>query len=384
MIAPEAPYPARGGGALRTASLIEYLAPRYHLDLIVFREPGAPDPARSIPPGLTREVHVIGLPHHGRSLGARAARNAGRLLRRAPPLIDRFAGFGSQVERHLGPRRYRLGFIEHFWCAAYLEQLAARCDRTVLDLHNIESVLHQRCARAERGPAALAHRVFARAAAALEREWLPRFSLLLTPSERDAEAVRLLAPGTRTAVYPNALPARPEPHRAGEHALVFSANFGYHPNIAAVRFFARRIWPALRGRWPHLRWRLVGRNAECVRRYTQGDPRIEATGAVEDAVTEIARAQIAVVPLLAGSGTRLKILEAWAAGVPVVSTTIGAEGLGGGAMLVADRPEAFVEAVNSLLLSPDLRRELGSAGRARFESDFTWQAAWRTLETLYW
>ena len=91
-------------------------------------------------------------------------------------------------------------------------------------------------------------------------------------------------------------------------------------------------------------WRLVGKNPRAVRRFTAGDPRIEVAGEVEDAVEELARAEVAVVPLLAGSGTRLKILEAWSAGVPVVSTTIGAEGLpvrDGEHLLLADGAGAF-------------------------------------------
>ena len=101
----------------------------------------------------------------------------------------------------------------------------------------------------------------------------------------------------------------------------------YHPNRSAVRFFRREVWPLLRNRQPDLVWRLVGKNPDAVRAFTSGDSRIEVSGEVEDAVRELAKAEVAVVPLLAGSGTRLKILEAWAAGTPVVSTTIGAEGL---------------------------------------------------------
>ena len=101
----------------------------------------------------------------------------------------------------------------------------------------------------------------------------------------------------------------------------------YHPNLTAVRFFRLEIWPRLRDRWPQLVWRLVGKNPKAVQRFTRGDPRIEVVGPVQDAVCELARSRVAVVPLLSGSGTRLKILEAWAAGLPVVSTTLGAEGL---------------------------------------------------------
>ena len=118
----------------------------------------------------------------------------------------------------------------------------------------------------------------------------------------------------------------------------------YHPNQLAVRFFRREIWPRLRDRWPGLAWRLVGKNPEAVRQFTSGDPRIEVQGQVDDAIAELARARVAVVPLLAGSGTRLKILEAWAAGLPVVSTTLGAEGLparDGEHLLLADGAAAF-------------------------------------------
>jgi glycosyltransferase involved in cell wall biosynthesis len=104
---------------------------------------------------------------------------------------------------------------------------------------------------------------------------------------------------------------------------------------------------------------------------------------VEDAVLELARAKVAVVPLLAGSGTRLKILEAWAAGVPVVSTSLGAEGLPvrhGDQLLLADGGVEFAEAVSRLLASKELRREVGRAGRLLLEKEFTWETVWKNLD----
>jgi glycosyltransferase involved in cell wall biosynthesis len=173
------------------------------------------------------------------------------------------------------------------------------------------------------------------------------------------------------------------PQRAGEDAIVFSGNMEYHPNISAVRFFRREIWPLLRERWPGLIWRLIGKNPEAVERFTSGDARIQVQGQVDDAILELARAKVAVVPLLAGSGTRLKILEAWAAGLPVVSTSLGAEGLGardGETLLIADDGAAFAEAVSRLLACPNLRERLGMAGRSLLEKEFTWEAAWKRLD----
>jgi len=146
-VVPEAPYPARGGGALRSASLIEYLAGRYVVDAIVFREPGAPDPRALFPAGMAREIHVLELPHHRKDAISRAMRNTGRLARGVPPLVDRFAGFADRIADFVRDRSYQVAVIEHFWCAPYWEQVAPVSAKTVLDLHNIESVLHERCAR---------------------------------------------------------------------------------------------------------------------------------------------------------------------------------------------------------------------------------------------
>ena len=127
----------------------------------------------------------------------------------------------------------------------------------------------------------------------------------------------------------------------------------------------------------------MGRNPRAVAALTAGDVRIRVVGPVDDAVAEIARAKACVVPLLSGSGTRFKILEAWAAARAVVSTSIGAEGLGARNeehLLIADEPAAFVSAIERVLKDAGLRHRLGEAGRALYREQFTWAAAWRRLE----
>jgi glycosyltransferase involved in cell wall biosynthesis len=382
-LAPEAPYPIAGGGALRSASLLEYVARRYETDLIVFREPGAPDPAAQIPAGLVRSVTVLDLPANGRSFTARALRNAGRVARRVPPLVDRFAGFDAQVHSAIASRRYDLGIIEHFWCAPYHAQISSACARTILNLHNVESVLHAHCAKVENGAVGMAHRVFHQAALELEREWLPRFSEVLAASHEDASLARAIAPEANVRVYPNAIPLVPQPAGSTDEAIVFSGNMEYHPNIDAVRYFRTEVWPLLRERHSALVWRLVGKNPGAISAYVAGDSRIEVTGPVPDAIAELARSRIAIVPLRAGSGTRLKILEAWAAGLPVISTTLGAEGLNaqpGEQLLLADTPAGLADNVTRLLTCPELSASLGAAGRLLLEKEFTWESAWKMLD----
>jgi glycosyltransferase involved in cell wall biosynthesis len=246
-----------------------------------------------------------------------------RFLRARPPLFDRYSGFEDQVRRQIRGH-YRVAVIEHFWCAPYGATLRPHADVLVLDLHNVESALARSHAQAVGGLESAAFRRFAAAYERLEREWLPRFDVVLVASEEDR--TRIAHPNV--AVYPNALPETPAPHVPESNCIVFSGNLEYHPNVAAVRWFHSRIWPRIRERIPGLEWRLVGRSPAAITHLVRGDDRIRITGAVDDAIAELAAAKVCVVPLLSGSGTRFKILEAWAAGRAVVSTTLGAEGLG--------------------------------------------------------
>ena len=385
VLSPEAPYPMHGGGALRTASLLHFLARHYDVDLVVFEAPTQARAADHAPPGLIRRIMRIALPAHSRHHVARFLRNGWRLARATTPLVSRFGGFQNQLRQALGDAQYDLGLIEHFWCAPYVRVLAPHCRRTVLDLHNIESELHRTCAGSEPWPTSAAHQRFRRASERMEREYLPLFTQVLTTSVEDARTARAIAPGVPAIVYPNALPSTPRPQVPEEHVIAFSGNLEYHPNQSAVRYFAACIWPRLQQRWPDLKWRLIGKNERGVAGLVQGLRNVEATGPVEDAVTELARAAVVVVPLLAGSGTRLKILEAWAAGRAVVSTRLGAAGLAaedGRDILLRDEPEAFADAVTRLLEDPKLRRELGDAGRCSFERSATWDVAWRGLSSI--
>jgi glycosyltransferase involved in cell wall biosynthesis len=352
-LTPEEPRAGTGGGGLRSASLLEYLRASYDVRVAQFT-----------------------LPHHSRALAARAWRNGVRLLRGVPPLLDRFSGCEVQISPYFD-RRYKVAVIEHFWCAPYAEAIRPHCDVLVLDLHNVESELAATHARATQGAEALLHRRFAAAYRRLEEQWIPRFDVVLATSE--ADRIRIAHPNA--IVYPNALPWIDAPMVGTENCVIFSGNLEYHPNIEAVRWFTREIWPVLRSNNDDLVWKLVGRNQEAVADIVRGDPRIVLTGPVDDAIAEIAKARVVVVPLLSGSGTRFKILEAWAARRAVVSTPIGAEGLeaqDGNHLLLAK--ETFAETVQQLLDHPEQAKSLGEAGRELYLAKYTWPAAWKKLE----
>ncbi len=382
MLSPEPPYPAAGGGALRTASLVEYLGRRCDLDLVLFHVAGEADPRRFVPAGLVRETFVLPIEAHSGGAVARAARNAIRLFRGVPPLVDRFAGQQSAIEERIGARRYDLALIEHFWCAPYGQTLARHSRRVMLDLHNIESVWHERMAQNAPWPLSSGFRSFARRCRRMEEQLLGSFDAVLVTSEADAGR---LPAGIQASVYPNAIPFVAAPPRGEDLAIVFSGNLEYRPNIEALHFFHKQVWPLLRNRSPGLEWRIVGRNPRAVPRDIREDSGVSIKGSVDNAIEEIAKARAAIIPVLSGSGTRVKILEAWAAGVPVISTTLGAEGLDAVPevdLLLADTPEDFTASVMRVLDEPALGRAIASAGRSVFERRFTWDAAWGVLDKM--
>lgn len=383
LVAPEVPYPVVGGGALRTASLIEYLAAGYQVDVITFQEAGKPHAAEAFPRGLAGRIDVIELPFHSEKLVARVLRNARRFARGAPPLVDRYSGFSHQLTQIINGRTYDLCLVEHFWCAGYVDVLRAHCSRVVLDLHNIESVLLARYGDAEGRVLGSAFKRLAAACRRLESELLPQFTGLLVCSDADAHQVRCRAPGVAVTVYPNAIPYRELPTRNKSNAIVFSGNMQYRPNLYAAEYFHDRIWPLVRKVWPEVKWQLLGKNPQYLPASIQQDTSVEVVGPVEDAVESLASARVAIAPLLVGSGTRFKIIEAWAAGVPVVSTTVGAEGLPvfpGDNLLVADTPQDFANQVSLLLASDDLCSRLATNARQHFERSLNWAVAWRELK----
>jgi glycosyltransferase involved in cell wall biosynthesis len=169
-------------------------------------------------------------------------------------------------------------------------------------------------------------------------------------------------------------------------SLVFTGAMDYPPNVDAVLWFCREVWPIVRRRDPALRLEVVGRTPDARVRALNGEAGVRVTGEVSDVRIHLAQSSVVVVPLRAGAGTRLKILEAMAMGCPVVSTTLGAEGLDvedGSDILLADTPTAFAGAIESLLQSPATASRLGDAGRRLAVGRYDWQHCLRPLEILY-
>jgi polysaccharide biosynthesis protein PslH len=161
--------------------------------------------------------------------------------------------------------------------------------------------------------------------------------------------------------------------------LVFVGSMDWMPNIDGVVWFVNEVLPLIKRKLPECSLAVVGRTpAHEVTELAERQPGIRITGTVEDVRPWLWESKVSIVPLRIGGGTRLKIFEAMAARTPVVSTTVGAEGLDispGENILIADEPEAFAEACVRLITDANERKRLADAGWQLVETKHSWEAA---------
>ena len=263
---------------------------------------------------------------------------------------------------------------------------------TILFQHNVESQIWKRLAEEKSNPLARVyfHNQYRRMWKA-EKELSARFDGVITVSPEDAAFCEseyglsnVLGPvptGVNTEFF------QPPENRKPESGLIgFLGSMDWMPNIECVQFLVREIFPRILERHPAARFRIIGRDpAPAVRQLAAENPAVEVTGTVDDVRPHLDACELLVVPLRSGGGTRIKIFEAMAQGVPVVSTTIGAEGLpvtDGRDILIADEANAFADAVIRLLDNPALAAELSGNARSKLVADHSWESVTRQFVEL--
>ncbi len=203
-----------------------------------------------------------------------------------------------------------------------------------------------------------------------ETRSLRRFQHVVAVSEHDREAMLRLSPGCPITVVPTGVDTeqyKVVPSASGNPpVVVFTGSMDWEPNIDAVEYFCREIWPAVLADFPDARFQIVGRNPHPrVRRLASSS--VEVTGTVATVTDYLRFATVVIVPLRIGGGTRLKIFEAMAMAKAMVSTSIGAEGLdvtAGRDLLIADDVQSFAAAILRLLRDPRLRQSYEQAAAA--------------------
>jgi glycosyltransferase involved in cell wall biosynthesis len=381
-VTPKPPYPLTSGMAIRQFHLLQAYAKWGTVHLVTLCKDEAQRDAAKLLESHCERVHAVsantmaGDPFGRTSRPRRVLR---RLMGHRPTaaawshsdemtrLIERLSTDADIVHvarLHMAPQVQRL--------------LAARRGRPgmVLDLDDVETSYGLRQLRY--GPRESPfHRLYGYYD--LARTWayqsttVRRFDLVFVCSERDRQ--RFGRSGV--VVVPNGarIPALLPPRQTDDRTIMFCGLLSYPPNKDGVDFLVKSVFPEIRRAVPDARLLIVGTAPTAEIRALHDGRSVIIAGDVPDVTEYYARSTIAVAPLRFGGGTRIKILEAWAHGVPVVSTTIGCEGLDGvdgRHLMVADRPRDFASRCVALLQSPDLRDRLVVEGRRLVSEVYRW------------
>jgi sugar transferase (PEP-CTERM/EpsH1 system associated) len=376
--------PLDKGGKLRTWHLMRHLAARHEITYLAFANAEETSAHRREMSSVCSRLVTV--PRHDDAKGTVRfyAGVAQHLLDPAPYAVGKYRA--SAYRTALDALLDTGGFdrvVCDFLVPAVNVRRAFPCP-SILFTHNVEAEIWRRHAETASGPLrrALYRQQWSRMRR-FEGRTLGRFDRVLAVSDADRDTFARLYPQTQApvSIIPTGVDTAffrpPEDAAVTRPHVVFVGSMDWLPNEDAVVYFCRHILPQIAREVPDVTFSIVGRSPTATVRRLADDSRVTVTGRVDDVRPALHEAAVAVVPLRIGGGTRLKIFEAMAAGTPVVSTTVGAEGLPavpGRHLLVADEPDTFARAVVTLLRSREARRQMADAARALVVNQFDWQA----------
>jgi glycosyltransferase involved in cell wall biosynthesis len=380
-------WPATTGGRVRSLRTISELARRHDVTVVTTHGPG--DDPEGLKRHLPPPTHVVSIPYQVPKRGSAAFPLSVARSWLSPYPVDLWKWRVPRIRGHVHAL-IESGAVD--LCVADFLFAAANVPTrsrvpVVLFEHNVEYLIWQRlCALEPLGLRRAVLEIEWRKLRAREIEACRSAALTIAVSDDDRRRLASLAPDARICAVPTGVDTHyfsPNGYHEHGNRIVFSGSMDWHPNEDAVAYFADAILPRIRAAVPDVSMTVVGRNPTARLRELAAQAGITLTGTVDDVRPWIAEGQVYVVPLRAGSGTRLKIFEALAMAKPVVSTTVGAEGLAlqpGRHFVVADDPDAFADAVVQLLRNPERRRALGGAGRSLVETYCSWPIVAREFE----
>ncbi len=375
------PWPKDSGGNIRTYFMLEALARRFEVVLCSTTDgtPAAQEGERLFRKSCV-DVHLVPDDKRHSKLG-QAIGVLRSLLRGESAVLkhNENAALRAVVDAQLASGRIDALHLNHLDTTAYLPAEIAL--PTVVDSHNLLFDYYGRRAEVESGLGAWVCRREARLLRKYEPLTFGRVSRAVVCSDTERERLLALEASLDVEVVPNGVdcsaitPANAEPS-AASRALVFVGDLAYGPNRDAAMHFIQDVLPLIQAVEPSATFMAVGKNPpEELVAIGRARDDVIVTGFVEDVAEWIERAECYVVPIRYGSGTRLKVLEAFAFAKPTVSTTIGAEGIDyseGEDILIRDEPRAMAEAILELFKDPGRAAHLSRQARAKVEAFYDW------------
>jgi polysaccharide biosynthesis protein PslH len=384
------PYPPHAGGSVRDFLLLDHLANSHHIVLLCLTEEPVSDTA--LAELERRKIHTHVFPLHVDPQWNKLAALTRHLCARRPLATLPFysESLARCIRDQIQTREFDVIQIEHSFLAPYVDAVPrAFKGRKILTFHNIGVEQYRRIAMLNLG---WQHRSLSwlkwRMMIGWESSYAERFDRVVVMSERDGAWLRQVNPKLNISVIGHGVDScaiKPLAESESSHSILFVGTMGYPPNVDAMLWFCRDIFPRIARRVPDIHLTIAGRAPRiAVQKLARSN--ITVTGRVDDLQPYYQRAQVVIVPLRAGGGTRVKILEAMAYGRAIVSTTLGAEGLmvnNGVDILIADEPEKFAEGVIALLQDSSRRKTMACNARRLVESRYDWTELGNDLIKAY-
>ncbi|MFT3929931.1 MAG: glycosyltransferase [Spongiibacteraceae bacterium] len=395
------PYPPKGGVLQRSYNMVRELSRYHEVDLLAFNQVNLIQPlfesleagvaeADSVLKGICRRHQFFDVPvdsHKAQKYWVALLGVFGRPYNLRWLESDAYA---AAVKEWTSQTQYDIVHFDTISLLPYLDSMV-RPAATVLDHHNIES--HMLLRRAENEPSWLKRMYYGREGRlveAFEKRYCPQFSLNITCSDIDTERLREISPQSKVMTIPNGVDLGyfvPQGLEKQPQKLVFVGTLNWYPNIEAVLYIAKELWPRLKQKFPDICIDIIGANPPAeIKEIAKADKSFRVLGFVDDIRPYIESAAVYLCPIRDGGGTKLKVLDAMALGAPMVAHPIACEGIAVADredVLFAESTDDFIARVSELLESETLRKHLSTNARAVIEKNYGYEAIGKQLSSAY-
>ena len=382
------PYPPDSGPKVKTYNVIKYLAQKHRVTLVSFVRGDQSEHVRQLG-RYCQAVHAVQMERGAVQDGLAMARS---LLTGQPWMMvrDDRKAMGRLVERLAMEQLFDVAHADQLNMCQYAERVPGAFK--VLDAHNALWLLYKRLwETTSPGPGKWLLGRDWRLLKSYEGRLVRTFDAVLAVSHEDKVALQEAAgQPVDVVVIPITVDTDEVTvveREANPRHILHIGTMYWPPNVDAVKWFVYQIYPLIRQEWPDVQFDVVGARPPVeLLDLNDAGLGINVTGYVEDPTPYQKRAAVMVVPLRAGGGMRVKILNALAEGIPIVSTTLGYEGIEltpGQDVLAGDTPESFATQVLRILNDPDLGKQLAINGRRLVEARYDYRNACRPLEEVY-
>lgn len=384
-ISPRIPFPLDTGAKIEIFNSIKLMASAHEITLLVFEEKDNKNESLISPlKELCKRIEIV--PRNVSSF--LPFKN---LFNNTPLAIAKYQSeeMKNKITQMLNENHFDLVRIDHLHLAQY--GIYFRNIPKILRMHNVESQFMKRYAQYQTNPLVKFYALLEanRLEMYIKKIW-SKFDCFLMVSQEDEKEFKKIAPQANTKVIPIGVDTeyfRLTLSNLNSKQLMFCGSLEWQPNLDAVKFFIKEIFPLVRKEEPETKFLVIGKLPAATKiKQLNNTPGIILKGYVDDVRPYAAESAVFVVPLRIGSGIRVKILETMAQGIPIVSTSLGCEGLEvnhGEHLLIADKPEEFCQHIITLLRNPTLAQTLVRNARKLIEEKYSLKVIKSQLEQIY-